>query len=391
MEAHFPVLVGVKIGSVNPHKDYYEILGVSRNATKEEIKAAYRRLAMQYHPDRNKSPDAAEKFKEISEAYAVLSDDEKRRLYDMYGHAGIEGKYTTEDLFSGIDFEDIFRDLGFGFGEFDRIFEIFFGKRRRKEEAYGRRGRDLVYELEITLEQAATGFKTTLDVPKLEVCNVCKGSGIKPGTKPKICPRCKGKGQIQFAKVSGFTRFIQVFTCDLCGGKGKIIENPCPECRGSGRVQRLKKISVKIPAGVDTGYRLRLAGEGEPGFNGGPPGDLYIIINVKPHPIFVRDGNDIIYEAPISFTWATLGAEIEVPTLDGKEKLKIPPGTQTGTVFRLKGKGLPDVYGYGRGDELVKVVIKTPVNLTERQKNLLLEFAKEMGEDLQIKRYSSEN
>ena len=173
MEAHFPVLVGVKIGSVNPHKDYYEILGVSRNATKEEIKAAYRRLAMQYHPDRNKSPDAAEKFKEISEAYAVLSDDEKRRLYDMYGHAGIEGKYTTEDLCSGIDFEDIFRDLGFGFSEFDRIFEIFFGKRRRKEEAYGRRGRDLVYELEITLEQAATGFKTTLEVPKLEVCNVC--------------------------------------------------------------------------------------------------------------------------------------------------------------------------------------------------------------------------
>ncbi len=361
-------------------RDYYEILGVPRNASKEEIKAAYRRLAMQYHPDRNKSPDAAEKFKEISEAYAVLSDDEKRRQYDMFGHAGLEGRYTPEDIFRGVDFEDVFKDL-FSFSEFDRIFDIFFGGRRpRAREEYYEKGEDLVYNLEITLEQAASGLKTVIEVPKTEVCNVCHGSRTKPGTTPKNCPRCQGTGRIQITRTSGFAQYVQIFTCDLCGGEGKIIDNPCPECKGTGKVRRLKKIRIKIPPGVDTGHRLRIPGEGEPSMGKGPPGDLYVVIHVKPHPVFIRDGNDIIYKAPIAFTWATLGAEIEVPTLDGKTKLRIPPGTQNGTVFRLKGKGLPRLHGFGKGDELVKVMVEVPKNLTERQKKLLLEFAKERGE-----------
>ncbi len=369
---------------MNGKKDYYEILGVPRNATKEEIKAAYRRLAMQYHPDRNKSPDAAEKFKEISEAYAVLSDDEKRRQYDMFGHAGLEGKYTPEDIFGGIDFEDLFKDI-FSFSEFDRIFDIFFGGRKsRPREEYYVKGADLTYDLEISLEQAASGLKTVIEIPKVEICGTCHGSKAKPGTSPKPCPKCQGTGKIQISRVSGFTRYVQIFICDLCHGEGKIVDTPCPECGGTGKVKRFKKIKVKIPPGVDDGYQLRLTGEGEPSPVGGPPGDLYILIHVKPHPFFVRDGPNLLCEVPISFTWATLGAEIEVPTLDGKTKLKIPPGTQSETIFRLKGKGLPEFRGYGKGDLLVKVKVETPTNLTETQKKILFEFAKERGEEKNI-------
>ncbi|MBS7643013.1 molecular chaperone DnaJ [Candidatus Bathyarchaeota archaeon] len=361
-------------------RDYYEILGVPRNASKEEIKNAYRKLALQYHPDRNKSPDAEEKFKEISEAYAVLSDDEKRLQYDQFGHAGIDGRYTWDDIFRGADFDEIFRDLGFGFGGFDSIFEMFFGRTRRP---YGpEKGSDLQYDLEITLEQAATGLKTEINVPRTETCPICHGSGASPGTEPRTCPKCHGTGQVERAsQVSGYARLIQIETCPLCHGKRTLIDSPCKNCRGTGQVQRTRKISLKIPAGVDTGYHLRLRGEGEPGIRGGPPGDLYVVIHVKPHEIFERRGSDLYCEVPISFTEAALGAEIEVPTLDSKTRLKIPPGTQTGTVFRLKGRGLPNLHGLGRGDQLVKVVVRTPTKLTPRQKQLLIEFAKEMNEE----------
>ncbi|MGQ9469665.1 MAG: molecular chaperone DnaJ [Nitrososphaerales archaeon] len=360
-------------------KDYYEVLGVSRNATQEEVKNAYRKLALQYHPDRNKSPDAEEKFKEISEAYAVLSDEEKRRQYDMFGHAGIDSRYTREDIFRGVDFDEIFRDLGFGFGGFDRIFDMFFGGR---EQYAPEKGYDLRYDLEISLEDAFKGLKTEIEIPRNERCDVCKGIGSRPGTEPKKCPKCHGTGQIQYTRTSGFTRFVQITTCDRCNGRKVIIENPCKECRGSGIVKRYRKIRIDVPPGVDTGYSLRLRGEGEASIKGGNPGDLYVVISVKPHKFFKRDGDDIFYDAQIGFAQSALGSEIEVPTLDGIARIKIPQGTQNGTVFRLKGKGMPRIRGFGRGDELVRVTIRTPKNLTDRQKKLLLELAKELGEEI---------
>ncbi|MCS7116765.1 MAG: molecular chaperone DnaJ [Nitrososphaerota archaeon] len=359
-----------------PKRDYYEILGVPRNATKEEIKQAYRKLALQYHPDRNKSPDAEEKFKEISEAYAVLSDDEKRRQYDMYGHAGIDSRYTTEDIFRGVDFDEIFRDLGFGFGGFESIFDMFFGKGRSHGPTPGR---DLRYDLEVTLEEVVSGVTKEIQVPRTEVCKACHGSGAEPGTSPRVCSHCNGTGQIQQVRVSGFTRFVTITTCNVCKGKGQIIEHRCKVCRGAGVVEVRRRVQVKVPAGVDEGYTLRLRGEGDVSPNGGPPGDLYIVIHVKPHPLFKRSNDDIIYEARISFPHAALGTEIRVPTLDGSVILKIPPGTQSGTIFRLKGKGIPKLEGFGRGDELVKVIVETPTRLTERQKQLLREFIKEMN------------
>jgi molecular chaperone DnaJ len=359
-------------------KDYYEVLGVPRNATQEEIKNAYRKLALQYHPDRNKSPDAEEKFKEISEAYAVLSDEEKRRQYDMFGHAGIDGRYTREDIFRGVDFDEIFRDLGFGFSGFDSVFDWFFGRRENAHE----KGYDLRYDLEISLEDAFKGVKTEIEIPRNEKCDVCKGTGARPGTEPKTCPKCHGTGQIQYTRTSGFARFVQITTCDKCNGRKTIVENPCKECYGSGIVKRYRKIRIDVPPGVDTGYSLRLRGEGEANAKGRNPGDLYVVINVKPHKIFKRDGDDIFYDAQIGFTQAALGSEIEVPTIDGKAKLRIPPGTQSGTIFRLKGKGMPRLRGFGRGDELVRVIVKTPTNLTDRQRRILLELAKELGEEI---------
>ncbi|MCP8304386.1 MAG: molecular chaperone DnaJ [archaeon] len=360
-------------------KDYYEILGVSRDATSQEIKNVYRKLALQYHPDRNKSPEAEEKFKEISEAYAVLSDEEKRRQYDMFGHAGIDSRYTREDIFRGVDFDEIFRDLGFGFGGFDKIFEEFFGRR----EPYGpERGLDLRYDLEINLEDAFRGLKTEIEVPRREKCRTCNGTGASPGTEPKTCPKCNGTGQVQYTRTLGFARFVQVLTCDKCNGRRVVVESPCKECRGTGVARYYRKIRVEIPQGVDTGYLLRLRGEGEVGVRGGPPGDLYVLVTVKPHRIFKRDGNDLLYETQISFPQAALGTEIEAPNINGKARLKIPAGTQSGTIFRLKGKGMPKLRGFGRGDELVRVIVKTPTRLTDRQKELLLDFAKESGEDL---------
>ncbi len=364
-------------------RDYYEILGVEKKAPLDEIKSAYRKLAMQYHPDRNKAPDAEEKFKEISEAYAVLSDQNKRQQYDQFGHAGIDMRYSQEDIFRGAapDIEDILRDFGAGgFGGFGRggsIFDIFFGGGRREGP---RRGSDILYELSINLEDAASGKTVELEVPRTESCDVCKGSGAKPGTSPKTCPSCRGSGQVSRTQSTPFGRFMTTSTCGTCRGRGEIIEAPCSSCHGSGTVQRRRRIEVKVPQGVDTGTRLRVAGEGEAGERGAPPGDLYVEINVRPHTIFTRRDGDLVTEATISFTQAALGDEITVPTLDGKAKMKIPPGTQNGQIFRLRGKGMPSLHISGRGDELVRIKVEVPAKLTEKQKQLLREFAEISGE-----------
>lgn len=355
-------------------RDYYDVLEVGRNASKEDIKKAYRRLAMQHHPDRNKSPDAGEKFKEISEAYGVLSDDAKRQQYDTFGHSGIGERYTQEDIFRGINFEDIFRDIGFGFGDVDSIFDIFVGGRRRYKTG-PRKGADLAYELEITLEEAASGASKKIEFYRTGVCNACHGSGAKPGTSPKICPSCNGSGQISQTRRTPFGHFTSITTCSKCGGGGKIVEAPCPTCRGKGIVQIPRSISVKVPPGVEEGSRLRIAGEGEAGERGAQPGDLYVIMHIKPHEIFIRKGDDIFCEVPITFSQAALGDGIQVPTLDGGAKIKIPPGTQSGTIFRLKGKGMPSMRGYGRGDEHVRVTVKTPTKLTDEQRKLLRQLA----------------
>ena len=356
-------------------RDYYEVLGVDKSAKKDEIKKAYRRLAKKYHPDMNKDnpKEAEEKFKELSEAYGVLSDDTKRRQYDTFGHAGIDSRYTQEDIFRTINFEDIFGDMGFGFGGFDSIFDTFFGGARARRRGPVK-GNNIYQDLEITLEEAAFGANKTMGVPRVEGCPTCNGSGAKPGTSPKNCSACGGTGQIRDVKSSGFGQFVRITPCRNCGGSGEKIDHPCPTCHGRGVIRKYRKISVDIPAGVDSGNRIRLPGEGEASSNGGPPGDLFVVIYVKPHEIFQREGNHILYDAEITFAQAVLGDEIEVPTLKGKAKLKIPKGTQTHTTFRLKGEGITDVHGRGKGDEYVRVIVKTPTKLTEKQKELLLEF-----------------
>jgi molecular chaperone DnaJ len=357
-------------------RDYYEILGVEKDASKGDIKKAYRKLAKKYHPDMNKDnpKESEEKFKEISEAYGVLSDDNKRKQYDMFGHAGIDSRYSQEDIFRTINFEDIFGDLGIGFGGFDSIFETFFGGGSRPRRRGPVKGKDLHHDLEITLKESAFGTKKDLKLPRIEACEKCSGSGAKPGTSPVECPACKGTGQIKDVRSSSFGQFVRIYPCRSCNGTGGKIEHPCSECNGKGRVRRFRKISVDIPPGVDTGTRIRLPGEGEASSSGGASGDLYVMIYVKPHDTFQREGNHIIYDAEISFAQAALGDEIEVPTLRGKAKLKIPKGTQTHTTFRLKGEGISDVHGRGKGDQYVRAVVKTPTKLTEKQKQLLLEF-----------------
>lgn len=356
-------------------RDYYEILGVDKNASKSDIKKAYRKLAKKHHPDMNKEnpKKAEEKFKEISEAYGVLSDETKRRQYDMFGHAGIDSRYTQEDIFRTINFEDIFGEMGFGFGGFDSIFDTFFGGARAQRRGPAK-GKNLYFDLEISLEESAFGTEKTIKVPRIEKCEKCNGSGAKTGTSPKNCETCGGTGQIRDVRSSGFGQFVRITPCRKCNGSGKKIEHPCPECHGKGMVRKYRKISVDVPAGMDTGNRIRLPREGEVSPNQGPPGDLYVTIYVKPHETFEREGNHIVYDAEISFVQAAIGDEIEVPTLKGKAKLKIPKGTQTHTIFRLKGEGIPDVHGRGRGDEYVRVIVKTPTKLSERQKQLLLEF-----------------
>ncbi|SNQ62396.1 molecular chaperone DnaJ [Candidatus Methanoperedens nitratireducens] len=368
-------------------RDYYEILGIDKKASQDDIKKAYRKMAMQYHPDRNKAPDAEEKFKEISEAYAVLSDQNKRQQYDQFGHAGIDMRYSQEDIFRGAapDIEDILRDFGiggfgggFGRGRGGSIFDIFFGGEGRREGP--RRGSDLLYELAIDLQDAAFGKTVNLEVPRTEKCDTCGGSGAKPGTSPKTCPTCHGSGQVSRTQNTPFGRFMTTTTCGTCKGRGEIIDSPCPTCHGSGMVQKRRKIEVKIPPGVDTGSRLRVPGEGEAGERGAPPGDLYVEIYVKPHPVFTREDNNLIMEATVSFTQAALGDEIIVPTLDGKIEMKIPPGTQNGQVFRLKGKGIPGLHMPGKGDQLVRIKVDVPTKLNDRQKQLLREFAEISGE-----------
>ena len=358
-------------------RDYYDVLGVSRNASKEDIKKAYRELALKYHPDRNKSPEAEDKFKEISEAYAVLSDDEKRSQYDQYGHAGIDQRYTWDDIFRGADFGSIFRDLGSGFG-FEDIFDMFFGGRERRR--YGpQKGSDLRYDVEVSLQEAAFGTNKEIEIPSSETCKVCHGSGVSPSFVNKKCSNCNGMGEIRQTRKMGFMFYTETRTCPVCRGRGIPPESLCKNCGGTGYTQGRKRIKLKIPTGVDSGYMLRLNGEGEPGSRGGPKGDLYVVVHVEPHAIFKRDGDDIACDAYISLPQAALGAEIDVPTLDGKAKLRIPEGTQTGTMFRLKNKGIPHLQGWGRGDQFVRVNVQTPTNLTKRQKELLTELAKDMN------------
>ena len=356
-------------------RDYYEVLGVQRNASKDEIKDAYRKLAMQFHPDRNKEPGAEERFKEISEAYAVLSDDQKRQTYDQLGHSGFDQRYSSEDIFRGADFDSIFRDAGFG-DLFRTFFGGGFGGERRNV------GQDLAYDLEITLEEAARGTEKEIEIPRTERCDVCGGSGAAPGTSARTCPTCGGSGQVQNMRKSGFGMYVQVTTCPTCKGKGKLIQTPCPNCHGSGRVRKRRKITVKIPAGIDEGNQLRLRGEGEMASEDGEPGDLYVVIHVKPNPQFLREGDDLWHLAMITYPQAALGAEISVPTLEGPTTVKIHSGTQVGEVITLKGKGMPRFRAYGRGDLIVRIGISVPEKLTSQQRTLLEQLAKEYDSEV---------
>jgi molecular chaperone DnaJ len=353
-------------------RDYYELLGVAKTATEQEIKSAYRKLALKHHPDRNPGDKEAEdKFKEAAEAYSVLADTDKRHMYDRFGHAGLGGAATggfDPSVFTG--FEDILGGLGdvFGFGD------ILGGSRRRTGP---QRGADLRYDLEISFEEAARGTETALQIPRQEACETCAGSGAAEGSKPATCPQCKGRGQLRYQQ--GF--FTVARTCGQCHGTGSVITKPCPTCRGAGRVPQERKLTVRIPAGISTGQRMRLAGEGEAGAAGGPTGDLYVVVHVQDHAFFKRDGNDLYCEMPVHFTTLALGGDIEVPTLDGPESLPIPQGTQTGSTFRLRGHGVPDVGGRGKGDLHVIVKGLTPKKLTKDQKKLLEQLAATLPAD----------
>lgn len=340
-------------------RDYYEVLGVAKNASDEDLKKAYRKLAMKHHPDRNPDKDSEEKFKEAKQAYEVLADSDKRATYDQFGHAGIDQQAGMGGG-NGSGFSDAFSDI---FGD---IFGGGGGNRR--DRVY--RGADLRYNLEVGLEEAARGTETKIRIPSLEECTVCRGSGAKPGTQPITCTTCGGHGQVRIQQ--GFFSVQQ--TCPHCSGTGKMVADPCTTCNGEGRVKKHKTLSVKIPAGVDSGDRIRLGGEGEAGVNGGPPGDLFVVIHLKDHPVFKRDGDDLHCEMPISFAIAALGGDLEIPTLDGHAKIKIPAETQSGKVFRLRGKGIKGVRSPAPGDLLCHMQIETPVNLSEHQRELLREF-----------------
>jgi molecular chaperone DnaJ len=354
-------------------RDYYEVLGVARTATEIEIKSAYRKLALKHHPDRNPGDKAAEeKFKEAAEAYAVLADTDKRHMYDRFGHAGLGGAATggfDPTVFTG--FEDILGGLGDIFG----IGEMFGGQRRRGGP---QRGADLRYDLEISFDESAKGVETTIQIPRNETCETCHGSGAATGSKPTTCPQCHGRGQLRYQQ--GF--FTVARTCGQCRGTGSIISSPCETCRGSGRVQQQRKLTVKIPAGIAAGQRLRLSGEGESGAGGGPAGDLYVVVHVQDHEFFHRDGNDLFCEIPLHYPTLALGGEITIPTLEGEETFKVPEGTTSGATFRLRGRGMPDVVsGRSRGDLLVTVKLVTPKKVTKEQRKLLEQLAETLPKE----------
>ncbi|WP_010247851.1 molecular chaperone DnaJ [Acetivibrio cellulolyticus] len=367
-------------------RDYYEVLGVDKSASDADIKKAYRKMAKQYHPDMNPGNKEAEaKFKEANEAYEVLSDSQKRAQYDQFGHAGFE-----QGGFGG-GFNGDFGDFG-GFGD---IFETIFGgsgfggrSSSTKARRGPQKGADLKTSVDISFEEAAFGVEKEISINRMEVCEKCEGSGAKPGTQPSTCQHCNGTGQIQYKQRTPFGQFVNIKTCDVCHGEGKVITSPCEACNGKGRIRKPKKMKVNIPAGIDDGQTISLRGEGEPGSKGGPGGDLYISIRVKPHAIFQRQGNDVVCEMPITFVQAALGTELEVPTLDGKVKYTVPEGTQTGSVFRLKGKGIPFLRGNGRGDQYVKVQVEVPTKLNDKQKSILKDFAELSGDEVHEQRKS---
>lgn len=355
-------------------RDYYEVLGIPRNAAPEDLKKAYRKLALQYHPDRNPGDTVAEeRFKEASEAYAVLSDPEKRRQYDRFGFEGVgaggPGGFPGAD-FGG--FGDLFNDL---FGD---LFGAGFGRAAGRRGGRGQRGADLRYNLDIDLQEVLSGREASLELPKMVPCAACDGSGARAGTHPERCARCQGTGQAIFQQ--GLFRISR--PCDACGGQGFVVRDPCPTCRGSGRKEGQKTIKVRVPPGIEDGVRLRVVGEGEAGISGGPPGDLYVVVHTRDHPIFHREGTNLLCELPIPFVHAALGTEAEVPTLEGKVTLRIPEGTQSGKIFRLKGKGLPSLGSEVRGDQLVRVFVEVPTKLTEKQRELLQAFAEEGGTEV---------
>ncbi len=360
-------------------RDFYEVLGVSKDASTEEIKKAYRKLARQYHPDVNKEADAEEKFKEVKEAYDTLSEPNKRSRYDRFGHEEQQAGFGGTGFGGGADF-----------GDFGDIFDMFFGGgggRRRNPNA-PRKGADLQYRMTIEFKEAVFGKETEITIPRDEECDTCHGSGAKPGSKIETCSVCKGTGQQEVVQNTPFGRIVNRRVCSACHGQGKTITEKCHDCRGTGRVKKHKKIHIKIPAGVDDGAQLRVSGEGEAGSKGGPPGDLFIVLHVKSHDFFERDGDNIYCDVPITFAQAALGDEIEVPTLDGRVKLKIPEGTQTDTNFRLKGKGVPRLRFGGRGDQHVKVIVVTPTKLSEEQREILVKFGDISGEDTHHKQKS---
>jgi molecular chaperone DnaJ len=347
-------------------RDYYEVLGLPRGASAEDIKKAFRKLAMQYHPDRNHDTGASDRFKEINEAYEVLSDEDKRAAYDRYGHAGADNLY-------GRGFE------GFDMGGFGDIFEAFFGGTAKPRRQTARRGSDLKYNISITFEEAALGCEKEIEISRTELCATCRGTRSKPGVQPVRCPSCDGSGQIRRVQRSLFGQFINTAVCSDCQGEGTIIKEPCPDCRGSGYQKHKRHISVRIPAGIDNGNGIRLTSEGEAGYRGGSAGNLYVMVSVKSHPHFKREEDNVVYELPVNFAQAALGTELDVPTLHGASKLKIPSGSQTGKVFRLKEKGIPHLHSGGRGDQLVVLRVITPDSLTKEQRRLFEELNKSLG------------
>ena len=346
-------------------RDYYEVLGVARGASEDELKKAYRRLAKQYHPDTNKEPGADARFIEINEAYETLSDPQKRSVYDRYGHAGLNGGGAGG-----------FGDFA-GFGSINDLFDFFAGATGTQRRSEPQRGADIRFELTISFEEAVFGCQKEIELPRWEACSTCRGSGAQPGTSTTRCSACQGKGEIRRVQQSIFGQFVNVTMCERCRGEGKVITTPCEKCRGQGRVRNNRRVVVNIPAGVDDGINVRVTGEGEVSSRGGTPGNLYVILSVKQHPFFKRQGNDILYELPISFAQAALGDEVDVPTVDGKSTtLKVPAGTQSNRSFRLKGMGVPVVHSSARGDQHVIVKVVTPTNLSVEQKHLLEEFAR---------------